>query len=104
MTWKPPESEDAWLECLSAYLDGEMSVEDRRALEKVIETDPQRAEQLHALRQTSRLLEEWDVDAPEPQPAFLQQLDRTAEGAESNIRWRGEIGNMGGGGSDKEAC
>ncbi len=79
MSWKPPDSEQAWLECLSAYLDYEINDEGRRALEQVLETDPRRAEQLRALRETARLLQEWEVGAPEPQPGFLQQLDRIAE-------------------------
>lgn len=73
MTWKPPESEEAWLECLSAYLDGEMEPDAERAIERVLEIDPRRAEQFRALQHTSHLLQEWDVEAPEPIPAFERQ-------------------------------
>lgn len=74
MTWKAPTSEEAWQECLSAYLDGEIPDEDRRALEEHLEHDDARTGQLEEMRRLSNLLQEWQVEAPEPQPAFVRAM------------------------------
>ena len=74
MVWKTPQTEQEWSECLSTYLDGEMNAEDRAALEAALRTDPERFAQLEAYRQTSSVLQGWNVDAPEPSPAFMRQI------------------------------
>jgi len=57
-------------ERLSAYLDGELPPEDSRALERALAEDPELAERLEGLRDTSALLARWTVDAPAA-PAWL---------------------------------
>jgi len=84
MNWKPPESENEWAECLSAYLDGELPVEERRAVESHIESNPERATQLAELERTMAALREWDVDAPEPPQALWSHI----EDVEREIGWR----------------
>lgn len=87
MVWKTPQTEQEWSESMSAYLDGEMSAEDRAALETVLQTDPERFEQLEAYRQTSSILQGWTVDAPEPSPAFLRQIQQ-AEREKQEPFWK----------------
>ncbi|HIJ74304.1 MAG TPA: hypothetical protein HPP83_09410, partial [Candidatus Hydrogenedentes bacterium] len=74
--WKPPESEDAWAECLSAYLDGELSPEERQGLERRLELEPARAVQLRGLKAMSEALRLWHIEAPEADPAFVGQCER----------------------------
>ena len=74
MRWIPPESEEEWQTSLSAYLDGEMEPDERRAMEEYLERDRDRTEQLEMLRCTSHLLREWHVDVPDPDPTFVQDL------------------------------
>jgi len=74
MIWQPPESEEAWQECLSAYLDGEMELDEQRAIEQYLEQDRTRTAQLDTLRYTSRLLQEWQIEVPKPDPPFVQNL------------------------------
>jgi len=74
MTWKPPENEKAWQECLSAYLDGEMPPEERRELEQYLQKDAGRAAQLEELQRLSGVLSEWGITAPEPDPAFENKI------------------------------
>jgi len=74
MTWKPPETEAGWQECLSAYLDDELGAEEARTLEVWLASDARRAEQLEALRGLSRVLREWSLEAPAPDPAHLREL------------------------------
>jgi len=74
MSWNPPESEEEWQTSLSAYLDGEMKPDEHRAIEEYLESDRDRAEQLDMLRRTSRLLREWHVNVPDPNPTFVQEL------------------------------
>lgn len=76
MAWKIPQTEEQWMECLSSYLDGEMNVEDRAALEIHLQSDRERSQQLEEYQQTSALLQGWGVEAPEPNPAFLRQLKK----------------------------
>ncbi len=42
MTWIPPQSENEWLECLSAWQDGEMEPDEQRDLEEFLESNPHR--------------------------------------------------------------
>jgi len=79
MTWKPPESEEAWQECLTAYLDGEMEPDERHALELYLERDIDRAKQLHEMRRLSDVMQEWRVDAPAPTPAFARRIEKFQE-------------------------
>jgi anti-sigma factor RsiW len=72
MSWIAPETEEAWQECLSAYLDGELPAAERRALEQRLAADPERARQLAALRGVSDLLCQWE--APAPDAAFEYAL------------------------------
>lgn len=78
MTWKTPETEEAWEECLSAYVDGEMSSDDRTELENILKSDPKRATQLEDLKKTSSLLREWKIDAPLPDAAFISEVRNQA--------------------------
>jgi len=75
--WHPPETEEAWQECLSAYLDDELADEERRALEDHLSRDEARAAQLETLRRASGLLRAWQVEAPEPDPSFRRNLEKT---------------------------
>ena len=79
MNWIPPESETDWQESLSAYLDNELSPEERRALEERLATDGRRAEQLRVLRETSEVLQAWRVETPPPDPAFVRELHKAME-------------------------
>ncbi|MFH1744127.1 MAG: hypothetical protein ABIH23_34425 [bacterium] len=79
MTWSLPQSEEAWLECLSAYHDGELEPDERNALEKYLQTDPLRKEQLLGLKNTSHMLQEWEVSTPEPSSDFVRQIRRTLD-------------------------
>ncbi len=74
MSWKPPENEEAWQECLSAYLDGEMPDEERRNLEQYLRNDARRASQLSELQRLSGILSEWEIPAPEPSPVFENKI------------------------------
>ncbi len=64
MNWTRPDSEEAWGECLSAYVDGETSPEELAAIEAHLQTNPVRAGQVRELRSLSAALHEWDVDVP----------------------------------------
>jgi len=75
MSWKPPESEDAWNECLSAYLDGELSAEECEAVEVHLEADPARTAQLRALEAASEALRLWQIEAPKVDPAIVRQCE-----------------------------
>lgn len=55
MTWKLPQNEEQWPECLSAYLDGEMEEEDRIALEAYLQTDPTRLDRFAGVPENRRL-------------------------------------------------
>lgn len=76
MAWKIPQTEEAWSECLSAYLDGEMDEDERMELDAYLQTDPERSRQLEEYRQTSASLQGWMVDVPEPGAAFMRQLKK----------------------------
>lgn len=91
MTWRPPESEREWQECLSAYLDDEMEPEGRHALEEYLKEDAVRASQLEELRGLSSVLQEWRVDAPEPEPGFRHKMADALEGRAKRTRrtWLG---------------
>jgi anti-sigma factor RsiW len=75
MTWQQPETDQEWLECLSAYMDGELDDDEARAVAAALESNPERAAQLRTLRETRALMPAWDVDAPEPPPALLRRLE-----------------------------
>ncbi len=87
MTWKLPQNEEQWSECLSAYLDGEMDEEDRIALEAYLKTDPTRLDQLQAYRKTAALLQGWQVEVPSPNANFLDRL-KQEERAKSRESWK----------------
>lgn len=74
MNWKPPESEDAWQECLSAYLDGEMKQDEKTALELYLLKNPERAEQLEELGKLVSLLPQWEIEIPPPDETFEEKL------------------------------
>ena len=73
MSWKPPESEVAWDEALSAYLDGELSDQERRGVEKALEKDARLSARLETYRSLSGLLRESRVEAAEPDGAFVRE-------------------------------
>ena len=87
MTWKTPESEEAWEECLSTYIDGEMSADDIIELERILETNPERSAQLEEICHTSCLLQEWEIDVPTPDPAFVQEACRLTE-PKQDFKWK----------------
>ena len=74
MIWKPPETEEAWQECLSAYLDGEMTLEEKNALENHLLKNPARAEQLEELRKLDSLLPQWGIEVQPPDKTFEEHL------------------------------
>jgi anti-sigma factor RsiW len=74
MNRKRPQTEEAWTELLSAYLDGELEADERRALESWLAEEPARARQMEELRRVGGLLQEWTVEAPEPDPALVRAL------------------------------
>ena len=76
MSWKPPESEKAWQEYLTAYLDGELEPDERRAFEQYLETDGDRAKQLQEMRRLSDVLQEWRVEVPEPNPSLAREVEK----------------------------
>jgi len=80
MTWTPPQSENEWLECLSAWQDGEMAPDERRSLEEFLESNPLRKAQLQALIAVSNSLQDWKVEDPEPSPAFVRRLKKAFPG------------------------
>lgn len=86
--WKRPESDEAWEEKLSAYLDDEMSEEERVEVERCLEEEPLRGEQLAALRETSGMLREWQVEPPRPDAEFVHQFRDVAANGRSRS-WRG---------------
>ena len=85
MNWRPPETEDAWLECLSAYMDGELPPEEHQAVEEYLQKDAVRRKQLRMLAATSDLLREWDVPASEPTPAFIGKFVQNLEESNQSI-------------------
>ena len=85
MTWKEPENREAWQEVLSAYLDGELEGDERSVVERRIAEDPALAEELAALRRTSRLLSEWQVEAPKPGAEFLKSIKSEIGGRRSVV-------------------
>ncbi|RJP20952.1 MAG: hypothetical protein C4527_24190 [Candidatus Omnitrophota bacterium] len=87
MNWKPPHTEEEWLHALSAYIDGELPREDREALERFLETDLSRKRQLIALKKTSGLLQEWLVEAPEPQTEFIRRFNSALDSTLPVKRW-----------------
>jgi anti-sigma factor RsiW len=86
MSWKPPESEEAWQECLTAYLDGEMEPDDCHALELYLEKDSDRAKQLHEMRRLSDVMQEWRVEAPEPNLSFIREIEKVQEKETGRVR------------------
>lgn len=66
MNWKPPITETEWEECLSACADGELDRDSAAALSAHLERDAKRAQQLEVLRETSKILQAWTIDAPVP--------------------------------------
>ena len=49
MTWKIPETEEAWEEYLSSYIDGELSPDEITGLEDMLKKNPDRKAQLESL-------------------------------------------------------
>lgn len=78
MIWKVPETEEAWEEYLSSYIDGELSPDDIPGLEDLLEKFPERAVQLKSLRSTSGFLKTWKIDAPVPDASFIREVRRQA--------------------------
>jgi hypothetical protein len=83
---------------LSAYLDGELSSDDARAVEDALASDPDLREDLEVLRETAALLRGADVQAPvgfaqrvsarvavEPPPSALRALLRRAGGTRALV-------------------
>lgn len=79
MIWKPPETEQEWQECLSAYLDGELSTDEKTALENHLKNNPERTEQLAELRKLGSLLPQWEMQIPQPDKAFQEKLLATMQ-------------------------
>lgn len=87
MNWNKPKTEQEWLEILSAYLDHELPEQDRVELEHVLKSDPVRRQQLIELRHTSRLLREYEIMAPSPDPVFIHRFVEEQDKRQSNTRW-----------------
>ena len=79
MTWKIPETEEAWEECLSAYLDGELSPDEITGLENLLKKNQERSDQLEKLKNTSGFLQKWEIDAPVPDASFIREVRRQSE-------------------------
>lgn len=78
MTWKIPETEEAWEEYLSAYMDGELSGEEKCKLEELLKSNPDQAARLEELRKTSGFLQEWEIDTPVPEATFIREIRNQA--------------------------
>ncbi len=93
MTLKPPESEEAWEECMSAFLDKEMPANDMIEFERMLEKYPLHAAQMERLRLASGLLREWKIDPQTPDPAFLRKVRGLSQSG-GNITWRTWFGTL----------
>ena len=78
MKWKTPVTEYEWEEYLSAYMDGELSGEEKTELDKLLESSPERASRLEELRKTSGFLKEWEIDTPVPEATFIREVRNQA--------------------------
>ncbi|MBN1900162.1 PD40 domain-containing protein [Candidatus Sumerlaeota bacterium] len=74
MNWKPPDTEEKWRECLSAYLDGEMKPEEKNVFERFLQENPERLKQLAELRKLDALLPQWEIDTPSPDKVFEEKI------------------------------
>ena len=90
MKWKTPATENAWMELLSRYLDGDVSSEEHSALESYLLTDSQRMEQLRQLEETSQILQAWQIEDVTPKAEFLQKFMQEKEKQNSVSRHLGE--------------
>lgn len=79
MTWKIPETEEEWEECLSAYMDGELSPDEKTEMEKTLKKNPDRFVQLEIMKKTSGFLKKWEIKAPLPDTSFIRELRNQAE-------------------------
>lgn len=94
MSWKPPTTESAWEECLSAYADGELDADTKAALEVHLQQDAKRAQQLDAIRKATAVLQSWTVNPPRMDPAFresLNQREMQSGVSQARSRWRGAL-------------
>ncbi|MCD6290613.1 MAG: zf-HC2 domain-containing protein, partial [Anaerolineae bacterium] len=73
-------------ELLSAYLDGEVTLEERRAVENAVEQDPDVAFRLHSLQHTVSLLSSLPR-APLPRSFMLSEADVTSTRQPFWRRW-----------------
>jgi hypothetical protein len=81
MSWKQPQSEQEWQECLSAYLDGEMTEAEKRGFSEYLKKNPARNEELRQLEELRDTLGEWKIDHPDAERAFdkiTAQLDESS--------------------------
>ena len=78
MRWKKPETEEAWEEYLSAYIDGELSRDEIVGLEDLLKKIPERKAQLERLKSTSGFLKKWKIEAPVPDASFISEVRRQA--------------------------
>ncbi len=85
MTWKPPETDREWDECLSAYADGELAPDEAEALVGHLKHDAERAMQLDSLKAASALLTTWKVDAPPPSAAIRATLEKRDKSSSLDI-------------------
>ena len=83
MNWKKPETENEWEEYLSAYMDGELSPDEKSGLEELLESNPEQAARLEKLKKTSRFLQEWEIDTPVPGAAFIREIRSQASPEEN---------------------
>ncbi len=79
MAWKMPQTEEEWMEYLSAYLDGELPFEERKALEEYLQNNPEQMRRLQGYQQMSSLLRAWTVRVPDPNPSFVKRMAQETE-------------------------
>ena len=79
MAWKMPQTEEEWMEYLSAYLDGELPFEERMALEEYLRNNPEQMQRLQGYQQMSSLLRAWTVTVPDPNPSFVKRMAQDTE-------------------------
>ncbi len=88
MSWRKPQTEEEWSESLSAYLDGELTEEERTQLEICLQSDPDRLQQLQVFQRTSAFLQGWKIEPPEPSAEFQRQFKQTLRENRQSFWWK----------------